>query len=281
MGTGRRDGLSGGDRTALARAREKLENPNLAVRLSNVVGRPIESAVAALPPRVGAVLATGTQRALEAALAVALSTLGGGRAEPSRWLHRGLALAAGAAGGAAGLAGLALELPVSTALLLRAIADHARAQGEDLALAEPRLECLAVFALGGRTRDDDAAEGGYLAARAALAKAVADAAEWLARRGLAAAAAERSAPALVRLVGRVAERFGARVAQKAAAQALPIVGALGGAAINAAFMEHYQSVAWGHFTVRRLERIHGAEAVHASHAAPGSRRTRRRRARRP
>ena len=49
--------------------------------------------------------------------------------------------------------------------------------------------------------------------------------------------------------------------QKVAAQALPVIGALGGAAVNYAFMEHFQDVARGHFTVRRLERTYGKELV--------------------
>ena len=83
--------------------------------------------------------------------------------------------------GAFGLAGLAVELPVSTTLMLRAIADHARAQGEDLSRPEPRLQCLAVFAYGSPRAADDAAEAGYFAVRAALARSVSEAAEW---RGL-------------------------------------------------------------------------------------------------
>ena len=42
---------------------------------------------------------------------------------------------------------------------------------------------------------------------------------------------------------------------------MPVVGAVGGAAVNAAFAHHFQTMARGHFTVRRLEREHGAEAV--------------------
>jgi hypothetical protein len=51
------------------------------------------------------------------------------------------------------------------------------------------------------------------------------------------------------------------VTQKLAAQALPIAGALGGAAVNYAFIEHFQDVAQGHFTVRRLERSYGKDEV--------------------
>jgi hypothetical protein len=46
-----------------------------------------------------------------------------------------------------------------------------------------------------------------------------------------------------------------------AAQTIPVIGALGGAAINYAFIDHFQSVARGHFTVRRLERKYGKDLI--------------------
>ena len=40
---------------------------------------------------------------------------------------------------------------------------------------------------------------------------------------------------------------------------------LGGAAVNYAFIEHFQEVAPGHFTVRRLERVYGKNLVRAEY----------------
>jgi hypothetical protein len=79
---------------------------------------------------------------------------------------------------------LLIELPISTTIMLRSIADIARSEGEDIRLAESKLACVEVFALGGRVSKDDAAESGYFAVRAALAKAVSEAAEFIAERGL-------------------------------------------------------------------------------------------------
>ena len=257
------------DREALSRAREILENPGLAIRLTDLVGRPIEMAVAALPAAAARQVHRATSAALDRALAVALRTMDADPEPPADWLHRIAAGAAGAGGGAFGLAGLAVELPISTALLLRAIADHARAQGEDLAAPEARLQCLAVFAYGSPRAADDAAEAGYFAVRAALARSVAEAADWIASKGLSRAAADRSAPALARLLAAVSRRFGVAVSEKAAAQLVPLLGAAGGAAVNLAFMAHYQRTAWAHFTVRRLERAHGEQAVRAAWGPPG------------
>ena len=44
-------------------------------------------------------------------------------------------------------------------------------------------------------------------------------------------------------------------------QAVPAIGAAGGAAINLVFINHFQDMARGHFTVRRLERKYGAEVI--------------------
>jgi hypothetical protein len=70
-----------------------------------------------------------------------------------------------------------------------------------------------------------------------------------------------AAPALARLISQVGARFGVSVSQKLAAQTMPIIGAVGGAAVNAAFAGHFQTMARGHFIVRRLERAHGVDAV--------------------
>ncbi len=254
--------LSDADRDELRRAKALLEHPGLAMKIADAVGKPAEWLLRRLPARAGDAVVSATRAALERGLEAALGTLDRqARRAPSDWLHRAAVIATGAAGGAFGLGALALELPVSTVLMLRSIADHARAQGEDLGSPEARRNCVLVFGLGGRSAADDASELGYLAARAAFARAVSDAAGYVARRGLAGAAAERGAPALARFVAAVAERFALTVSDKAAAQLVPVVGAAGGAAVNAVFMAHFQDMAWGHFTVRRLERQHGADAV--------------------
>ncbi|MDH3894778.1 MAG: EcsC family protein, partial [Chromatiales bacterium] len=56
-------------------------------------------------------------------------------------------------------------------------------------------------------------------------------------------------------------RFGVVVTDKVALQFVPLVGALGGAALNAVFIQHFQDMARGHFEVRRLERKYGPEVV--------------------
>jgi len=255
--------LSGSDQRDLRHAKRLLEQTSLAIRISNVVGLPIERGIDLLPKRASALVTTATRRALETALRFALRTLADepGTRSADLW-HKALLTATGAGGGLFGMPALAIELPVSTTLMLRSIADVARSEGERLCLPETRLACLQVFALGGRTRADDAVESAYFAIRGALAQALAEAAQFVAERGI----AQEGAPALVRFIVQIASRYGVVVSEKTAAQALPILGAAGGAVVNALFMVHFQDVARGHFIVRRLERTYDPETVRRAYA---------------
>lgn len=256
--------LAEGDRAALAAAKALLEHPGLPARLAALIGMPVETAMGLLPERWAEAIGAATTRSLDTALHVALTTLDDAPRGRSREGWHKLAVAAtGAGGGAFGLAGLPVELPVSTTIMLRSIADIARSEGEALGSPDARMACLEVFALGGRTGADDASESAYFVVRAALARSVSEAAAYVAQRGV----AEQGAPALVRLMAQLASRFGATVSQKVAAQALPIVGAAGGVAVNLLFMDHFQDMARGHFTVRRLERAYSPAAVKAAYEA--------------
>lgn len=249
--------LDAADLHKLARARSLLETPGLAVRLGDLLGGPLDRGFELLPPALRRRLGALTQQALARAVDVAARTLESDRRAASPRLHKVLGSVSGGAGGALGLAGLTLEIPVSTVLIMRSILDVARAEGEDPANAATRLAALEVFALGGDTPRDDAAESGYYAVRTVLARAVSDATRHLARSGIAA----EGAPAMVRLLAMVAARYKIPLTQKAAGMLVPGVGAAAGAAINLLFMDHYQAMSRGHFAIRHLERRYGAEVV--------------------
>ena len=248
------------DRRALLEAKAILENPGLAARLVNLLGTPIEKGLKLLPDRVQSEISELTSKALLGSLRVALSTVGNSPGwQSSKLTNKIGAMAAGGAGGFFGIAGLAVELPVSTTIMMRAIATIAREHGENISSPASQMACLEVFALGGPSTSDDGTETGYYMVRGAMAKAVAEAVSYLGKGG--AAIAGKEAPALVKLIVRVAERFSIQVTEKAAAQALPIVGAASAALINLLFIDHFQNMAGGHFTVRRLERKYGPESV--------------------
>ena len=241
----------------LSEAKRLLENPGLAVKITNFVGKPIEKGFELLPDNWSQRIGLATKDALMFAMKGALLTMDSQSSEAHPRWHKVAAAISGAAGGAFGLPALIAELLVSTTIMCRAIADIARANGESLDNVSTRLACIEVFALGGASRLDDAAEIGYFAVRSSLARAVSEAAEYLASQAL----AEEGAPALVRLMTLIATRFQLQVSEKAAAQMVPIIGAAGGAVINLLFIDHFQDMSRGHFTVRRLERQYGTEEV--------------------
>lgn len=242
----------------LREARRLLENPGLAARMSHLVGSPIESAIERLPASWQKRVGDATENALRQAMRGALFTLGDDEQKSaSPRLHKFAAGISGGVGGAFGLPGLLLELPLSTVIMLRSVADIARANGEAPNDAATQVECLRILAMGGPGTGDDAAESGYFAMRIALARAVTEATQALAARSVNVA----SAPALLRLIALVAGRFQVHVTQKAATMMVPALGAVGGAAINLLFMDHFQNMSRGHFAVRRLEREYGAALV--------------------
>jgi hypothetical protein len=90
-----------------------------------------------------------------------------------------------------------------------------------------------------------------------------EAAEQLAGRTV----AQEMASPLLRFIAQVSARFGIQVSEKVIAEALPLIGAAGGAIINTVFIQHFQNMARGHFIVRRLERSYGHERVEEAYRA--------------
>lgn len=249
--------LTDADREALRQAVLALEGPSYVARLSSLAGRPIELLGRALPQGVSDLVSKATEAALARAFRYAIRTIPKEGRDPETLAHKALAVLSGAMGGALGISAVLVELPVSTTIMLRSIARIAQSEGEDLEDPETALACLEVFALGGHSGSDHFHESGYFAVRAAMARSITRAVRQMAGRGV----VDESASAIVRLLVQIGSRFGVVVSQKVAAQAVPVLGAIGGAAINAAFVDHFQTLARGHFTVRRLERTYGKGTV--------------------
>jgi hypothetical protein len=260
--------MQAADLLALTDAVRAIERPGVGARIANLVGSPIERLIGMLPARAAGLIAAAARKAIHAALNLSLKTLAtngplatGTPPPASNGWHKAASAASGAVGGAFCLAALTIELPVSTTIMMRSIADVARSEGADLADRQTQLECVMVLGLGGAASTDDAAEVGYFAVREAMTRAVSSAASHLARHGL----TKEGAPALVRLIALIAEHYSVNVTEKAAAQLVPLIGAVGGAAINTVFIDHFQAVARGHFAVRRLERRYGEAVVRAKY----------------
>jgi len=239
-------------------AKTLLENPSLAARVSNLLGTPIEKGFEHLPASWKDAVQRATEKSIGKALNFAIRTVNE-RTRPvsSDKTHKILVLATGAGAGTFGLPALTIELPVTTTIMLRSIVDIARSEGEQISLLETKVACLEVFALGGRSKNDDGTETGYFVVRATLARIISEATNYIADLGL----AREGAPAVVKLIAALASRFGIIVSEKMAAQAIPLIGAAGGAMINTIFIDHFQNMARGHFIIRRLERHYGQDLI--------------------
>ena len=128
---------------------------------------------------------------------------------------------------------------------------------EDLDDPGARAAVLAVFALGTPKSGDATLDLGYYGVRVAIGQGLREAALSLANG----TSRTLVGGVVTRALEPVVARFSSVVAQKAVAQSVPVFGALGGAVINTIFIEHYNGLARAHFTLRRLEREYGLDAV--------------------
>jgi hypothetical protein len=234
-----------------------LEQQNFTAHLAEFAGKPLDRVLKKMPAAATAGLNRVVEVVVRQCLDLAINSIEtASRHPPARHMSSLLAAINGGVSGFFGLAALPIELPVTTTLMLRAIADVARHQGEDLSQLEARLACLEVFALG-TARAAPRMDVGYYACRTLLSKLAANASFYLAERSV----PGTSAAVANSFVTEIASRFGIVVSERVAAGALPVLGAIGGATINLMFMNHFQRVAQGHFTIRRLERIYGHDVV--------------------
>ena len=147
------------DLKRLEEAVNLLENPGWIAKITNMIGMPIDWAIKKLPEGASSMITKATEKAITKALVVAVSTMDRKyRGKPFKWSHRFAVVTSGGAGGFFGLPGLAIELPISTVIMLRSIADTARSEGENIGNIDAQLACVQVFALGGSKRIDDASE---------------------------------------------------------------------------------------------------------------------------
>lgn len=236
-------------------AHQHLEHPSFAARLSNVIGTPIEQTLKLLPKSWHRPVNKAAEFSIRQAMSMAVKTLDANGAVAARdTYHKFAAFAAGAVGGFFGPLGLTVELPVITLLMLRSIADIARSEGEDLDTLDARMACVEVFALGGRSTEDDATDTGYYGLRSTLAFHFTSLANY-------SGASHSSVPAGVGLIRGISTRFGLVISDEIAVQMVPIAGAVSGGLLNLVFMQHFQDVARGHFILRRLERKYKPDIV--------------------
>src|ERR1700756_736825 len=163
--------LSAADRKTLTEAVARLEQQSFAMSVATMAGMPVEALMKMLPQGAQAGVSKAVNRALDQCLKIALVAIkGDGSTPPRNTQHKLITAVTGAAGGFFGAGGLAVELPVTTTVMLHSIAEIARSYGEDLSKPENALACLEVLAFGSDPKKVDAIESAYYATRAALAQ---------------------------------------------------------------------------------------------------------------
>lgn len=248
--------LNANDLIILHQAAEVLENPSFSSKITKTVGGAVEKTIGILPAQVSLSLNDITRTALEKSLEGAIFTLNSRKSSlPFNKTHKFFAGLCGAIGGAFGLAAITIELPVSTTIMLRSIADIARYHGENLSHATTKMACLEVFALSDNTKHGS--ETGYYAIRSLLAKTLSGAASQLTTPAL----SKESTPLVTKAINQIAARFSIPVSEKLVAQSVPIIGSVGGASINLLFINYFQDIAHAHFALRNLERNYTPELV--------------------
>jgi len=212
------------------------------ISLVTGLGTRIEKQMEGLPDGVRARIDDATRAALERAYGVANATpaLAGASARG----HVALAGIAGAVGGFGGLPTALAELPVTVTLILKGIQEVARRHGFDPADPAIRRETLRVFGAGSPLAADDGVNTAFLGARLTL-----------------------TGPAMHRMVAAVAPKLAASLGQKLAAQTIPVLGAVAGATLNAAYMRYYREMAEVRFGLLALARDHDPAEVLATFKA--------------
>lgn len=198
------------------------------LQVLNLVGGSAENLLDRLPKEVRKRL----DRTTETALATAMRAAHGSRSvvtDQPEWLTTAVTTAMGAAGGFGGLPSALAELPVTTTVLLRAIQGVAVEHGFDPEAENVQFDCVQVFAAAGPLEADDGADLAFITARVALRGATVHG-----------------------LIARVAPRLAAVLGQKLAAQTVPVLGAVAGAATNYAYTSYYTEMAHVHFGLRKL-----------------------------
>lgn len=253
--------LSSEDLAILTKAKQQMEEIGWAMKGLNSVGNMIQTKVDLLPQKQQKWLQKVSYDVLLKVVKANLLSMKKNQlpSAPLNKTYKALVTSSGFLGGAFGVAAFAADLTITTKLMMRSIMDIARSEGEDLQELDTQLACLQVFALGGKSKHDDTLETAYYATKITLDTSVKAATKGAGK--VAGSLLQGSANPFLQALGMIASRFSIQVSEKFVAQAVPIIGAAGGGAINLAFIHHFQNMAQAHFAIRRLERNYGESLI--------------------
>ena len=252
------------------------------MKIADRLGKPIVLIQDALPKKANAAIQKAVDKSLTAALNVALKSIDSSSpldfktsikgTRKNRFLHATATGVSGALGGFFGVPGLIFELPVTTSLMMRNIASIASDFGHCKTDPKTSLECLYVFTLGSKASvSDDNIDSAYYSSRFAVSQAMGRGADFIAKNSTKVIIdnlKSGTAPAVLSFINKVATYFKIVVTEKMLAEALPVVGSLGGAAVNIAFTDYFGEAAKYHFGLLSLEKKYGKKVIESLYLDP-------------
>lgn len=205
------------------------------LKVLSALGAQADGLLDKLPASARNGLDSATLKALEFSFDAAAKSRGN-LPDTSQWMTRALTIGTGAAGGMGGLPSALAELPVTTTVILRAIQGIAEDHGFDPADDDTRIECMQVFASAGPLAEDDSLDLSFLTLRTTVT-------------GL----------TIHTMIKQVSPKLALVLGKKLAAQMVPVLGAVAGAAINYSFTSYYQEMAHVNFGLRKLAEDTGSD----------------------
>lgn len=200
----------------------------IGIQMLGAVGGRAEGLLDKLPTGMRDRLGDATAYALALAMRGAQKSRGAVK-DQQPWVNTAVATAMGAAGGFGGLPSAMVELPATTAVLMRAIQGVAAQHGFNPDEESVQFDCVRVFAAAGPLSHDDGGDLAFFTLRLTL-----------------------TGGAMQKLIAAVAPKLAVALGHKLAAQAVPVLGALAGASANYVYTRYYQEIAHVHFGMRRL-----------------------------
>jgi len=248
--------ISQEDLELLEDAKSTMYNLSWAMRNINLVGDTIESKIKMVPEKYVQKLQKATESILLGIIKANLLTISKNKkfSKPSTKTYKAVVTGSGFLSGLFGSASgigtpiFISELTLTTKFIMRSIMDIARSQGEDIYNTDTQIACLEVFALGGDSKNDDGLETSYYTLRAGLSSFINN-------------ASLSGSGAIANLISKIATRYSISISEKFIAQAVPVLGGIGGGTINYVFIDHFQNMATAHFTIKKLERKYGKDVI--------------------
>ena len=256
-------------------AKSFLENESFIMKITNVIGKPVDYIQKKLPEKIGNKIDKIVKKSLNKSLEIAIKTTNSKssndfiidlkKTKSSKIIHNALTGASGAIGGTFGIVGVIIELPITTSLIMRNIVSIGNQFGFKSSDPQFPFHCLSIFTLGSqRNPNDDQLDSSYYALRASLEVSIRKGAEFLAANSAKIVldnVKKGTAPEILNFIAKVAGYFEITVTEKMLAESLPIVGAVSGLVINVAFTNYFGNAARYHFGLLNLEKKYGKDVI--------------------